>query len=37
MPDLLEREIAPNLRVAKRWLKNYEPEVWDVLRRSGKR
>lgn len=28
---LLEREIAPNLRVAKRMVEMSEPEVWDVL------
>ena len=28
---LLEREIAPNLRVAKRMVENLEEEIWDVL------
>lgn len=28
---LLEREIAPNLRVAKRMVEESAPEVWDVL------
>lgn len=28
---LLEREIAPNLRVAKRMVEDAVPEVWDVL------
>ena len=28
---LIEREIAPNLRVAKRMVEEFEPEVWDVL------
>lgn len=28
---LLEREIAPNLRVAKRMVEELEPDVWDVL------
>jgi DNA-directed RNA polymerase subunit beta' len=28
---LLEREIAPNLRVAKRMVEEGTPEVWDVL------
>ncbi|HVX01243.1 MAG TPA: DNA-directed RNA polymerase subunit beta', partial [Candidatus Babeliaceae bacterium] len=28
---LLERELAPNLRVAKRMVEDYAPEVWDVL------
>ena len=28
---LLEREIAPNLRVAKRMVEESEPEVWDIL------
>ena len=28
---LLEREIAPNLRVAKRMVEELHPEVWDVL------
>jgi DNA-directed RNA polymerase subunit beta' len=28
---LLEREIAPNLRVAKRMVEELSPEVWDVL------
>jgi len=28
---LLEREIAPNLRVAKKMVENAEEEVWDVL------
>jgi len=28
---LLERELAPNLRVAKRMVEELEPEVWDVL------
>lgn len=28
---LLEREIAPNLRVAKRLIEDLVPEVWDVL------
>lgn len=28
---LLDREIAPNLRVAKRMVENFEPEVWDIL------
>ncbi len=29
--ELLEREIAPNLRVAKRMVEESVPEVWDVL------
>lgn len=28
---LLERELAPNLRVAKRMVEELQPEVWDVL------
>src|SRR3990167_7613622 len=28
---LLERELAPNLRVAKRMVEELEPEIWDVL------
>ena len=28
---LIEREIAPNLRVAKRMVEELSPEVWDVL------
>ena len=28
---LLDREIAPNLRVAKRMVEELSPEVWDVL------
>jgi DNA-directed RNA polymerase subunit beta' len=28
---LLEREMAPNLRVAKRMVEDLAPEVWDVL------
>lgn len=28
---LLEREIAPNLRVAKRMVEENAPEIWDVL------
>ena len=28
---LLERELAPNLRVAKRMVEDSEPEVWDVF------
>ncbi|MFA6065607.1 MAG: DNA-directed RNA polymerase subunit beta' [Candidatus Babeliaceae bacterium] len=28
---LLEREIAPNLRVAKRMVEESSPEIWDVL------
>lgn len=28
---LLEREVAPNLRVAKRMVEDLEPIVWDVL------
>ena len=28
---LLEREIAPNLRVAKRMVEELDPEVWDVF------
>ena len=28
---LIEREIAPNLRVAKRMVEEVAPEVWDVL------
>ena len=28
---LIEREIAPNLRVAKRMVEELAPEVWDVL------
>ena len=31
MQDLLERELAPNLRVAKRMVEELTPEVWDVL------
>ncbi len=34
---LLEREIAPNLRVAKRMVEESAPEVWDVLEDSCKR
>jgi DNA-directed RNA polymerase subunit beta' len=29
--ELLLRELAPNLRAAKRMVENSEPEVWDVL------
>ncbi|MGE0010003.1 MAG: DNA-directed RNA polymerase subunit beta' [Candidatus Babeliales bacterium] len=29
--ELLERELAVNLRVAKRMVEDAEPEVWDVL------
>ncbi len=28
---LLEREVAPNLRVAKRMVEESDPEIWDVL------
>ena len=28
---LLEREFAPILRVAKRMVEEFDPEVWDVL------
>lgn len=28
---LLKREIAPNLRVAKKMVEDSEPEVWDIL------
>ncbi len=28
---LLKREIAPNLRVAKRMVEELQPEIWDVL------
>ena len=28
---LIEREIAPNFRVAKRMVEELDPEVWDVL------
>ncbi len=28
---LIEREIAPNLRVAKRMVEELSPEIWDVL------
>ena len=28
---LLERELAPNMRVARRMVEDLEPEVWDVL------
>jgi DNA-directed RNA polymerase subunit beta' len=28
---LLEREVAPNLRVAKRLVEESDPEIWDVL------
>jgi len=28
---LLEREIAPNLRIAKKMVEELDPEVWDVL------
>ena len=31
LQGLLEREIAPNLRVAKRMVEESAPEVWDVL------
>ena len=31
LPGLIEREIAPNLRVAKRMVEELAPEVWDVL------
>ena len=31
MAGLLERELAPNLRVAKRMVEEVSPEVWDVL------
>lgn len=29
--ELLEREVAPNLRVAKRMVEDSDPEVWDAL------
>ncbi len=29
--ELLQREIAPNLRLAKKMVEDLEPEVWDVL------
>ena len=29
--ELLEREVAPNLRVAKRMVEDADPEVWDAL------
>ena len=29
---LLERELAPNLRVAKRMVEELDPEIWDVLK-----
>lgn len=28
---LLERELAPNLRVAKKMVEEFAPEIWDVL------
>lgn len=28
---LLEREIAPNLRIAKKMVEELEPEIWDIL------
>jgi DNA-directed RNA polymerase subunit beta' len=31
LAGLLEREIAPNLRVAKRMVEELSPEVWDIL------
>jgi len=31
LAGLLERELAPNLRVAKRMVEEASPEVWDVL------
>ena len=31
LAGLLEREIASNLRIAKRMVEELEPEVWDVL------
>ena len=31
MLGLLDREFAPNLRVAKRMVEEDDPEVWDVL------
>lgn len=31
LAGLLERELAPNLRVAKRMVEESAPEVWDVL------
>ena len=31
LAGLLERELAPNLRVAKRMVEELSPEVWDVL------
>lgn len=29
--ELLKREIAPNLRIAKKMVEDLEPEVWDIL------
>jgi DNA-directed RNA polymerase subunit beta' len=31
LAGLLEREIAPNLRMAKRMVEELDPEIWDVL------
>jgi DNA-directed RNA polymerase subunit beta' len=31
LAGLLEREIAANLRIAKKMVEEHEPEVWDVL------
>ena len=37
LQDFLEREMAPNLRVAKRMVEDLAPEVWDVLEDVVKR
>lgn len=31
LAGLLERELAPNLRVAKRMVEEFAPEIWDIL------
>lgn len=31
LSELIKREVAPNLRVAKRMVERFEPEIWDAL------
>lgn len=31
LSELIRREVAPNLRVAKRMVERFEPEIWDAL------
>ena len=33
---LLERELAPNLRIAKKMIEELDPEIWDVLENAVK-